>query len=361
MNNSGWIMNLLRKVKYPKIGIINFVGFVFFIAISQRVSAVAECISGCGPTTTTINDSLSPGENSVGYIKSSNVIQMSAMQIRMTKAAKAMQWIAYVGEPTPNPGIYAQEWNYVDIDDYIKVALRRETTCARNDTGAGFVYVPFNINIWSGSDSNCEQKAYAAGEIADLTPRDLQSQIKIKRRIVGGTYSKSILIARAGYCQPDDCSSAQVSRNIYLNINITAPETCELNAGQVISIDFGNISSDAFKTAGAIAQGVQPRSRDIGVKCDNISGNAQLTIRLQADKTNGNIVVSDENNDVGFRVTSNSGTPMVPNNLSSVIPFTLNSNARQNVTIQAYPVSVTGNKPTEGTVTSRAYLRVDFP
>lgn len=69
----------------------------------------------------------------------------------------------------------------------------------------------------------------------------------------------------------------------------------------------------------------------------------------------------DENNDVGFIVTNDRGTPLIANNLSSVIPFTLDHNARQYVTIQAYPVSVTGNKPAEGPVTSRAYLRVDFP
>lgn len=78
---------------------------------------------------------------------------------------------------------------------------------------------------------------------------------------------------------------------VYLSINIAVHQTCELSVGQVINIDFNNISSSAFKTAGAIALGVQARTKTVSVKCDNMGGNEQLTLRLQADKANGNIVV----------------------------------------------------------------------
>lgn len=334
--------------------------FMFFITFlfSSNVTAAAQCVSGCGDVYTTINSTLSSNENKVGQTRDSTSVGIPQSQIRWTSNERAMQWIAYDGESPPEPGIYHTDWIYKIIDDYISVAISRTSPCVGS---TGTIYAPFNVLIYTGAGSDCRPAEHTAGSVGNLNTQQLRTRIKITKRIIGGTYSKNILVARAGYCQPYLCSSAQFSRNIYLSLNISAPESCEINAGQVINIDFGNISSGAFKVAGQIAQGVQPQSRDISVKCDNIAGNAQLTMRMQADKTNGNVVVSDENNDVGFRLTNKSGVPLIPNNLSSVIPFTLDSNARQNVTIQAYPVSVTGKKPTEGPVTSRAYLRVDFP
>ncbi|MDL4455014.1 fimbrial protein [Klebsiella michiganensis] len=161
-------------------------------------------------------------------------------------------------------------------------------------------------------------------------------------------------------CQPYGCRSKQiVLRTVYVNLNITVPQNCVINAGQVVNIDFGNISSGAFKTAGARAEDVNPVTKTIGIQCNNIAAQANLTLRVQADNVSGNAIVSN-NRDVGFVVTDGNNRELTPNNLSSVIPFTLDSSAQANVTIRVYPVSVTGNKPTEGVVTSLAYLRVDF-
>ncbi len=331
---------------------------MIFFTLSPDAHSAAQCVSGCGSVTTTITDTLSSNENAVGYTKASSPVVISAMQMRMTTAAKAMQWIAYSGDPVSAPGHYTIDWAYRNVDDYIQVALRRHSECAFS--GGGYIYVPFNINIWSGSGNNCKQRTYSAGEVATLNALQLQSQIKLRRKIVSGTYSRTILIARAGYCQPDDCTSAQTSRNIYLNLNITATQSCTLNAGQVINIDFGNISSGAFTTAGARPEGVNDIVRNVNVSCDNIAPNTAMTVRLQADKVSGKAVVTNTNNDVGFVVADGNGTALTPNNLSSVIPFTLDSYGNSNVTIRVYPVSVTGNKPAEGPVTSQAYLRVDF-
>lgn len=358
MVNGGQMVRLLKRFKHQNIGVINFMLVMIFFTLSPDAHSAAQCVSGCGSVTTTITDTLSSNDNAVGHTKASSPVSISAMQIRMTTAAKAMQWIAYAGDSVSAPGYYQGDWVYRNVDDYIQVALRRYSECAFS--GGGYIYVPFNINVWNGSGNNCSQRVYSAGEVASLNALDLQSQIKLRRKIVSGTYSKSILIARAGYCQPDDCSSAQVSRNIYLNLNITATQSCTLNAGQVINIDFGNISSGAFTTAGARPEGVNDIVRNISIECDGIAANTAMTVRLQADNVSGKAVVTNTNNDVGFVVADGNGTALTPNNLSSIIPFTLDSYGNSNVTIRVYPVSVTGNKPAEGPVTSQAYLRVDF-
>lgn len=328
-----------------------FLGLLIMGATGDSVYAIS-CLSGCGPVTTTISDNMSSSENTVGHEKNSSMVSDPVKTVKYDSGT-AGNWGGWYGEQPLGYHSIPSTWQYKKIDDYISIALLQDSACEQR-------YFPFYG--YTRDANTCGNVVYAQGEQVSWSDANWQSRIKVTKKIVNGTYSKKIPIAEWGQCQPFGCTSKNmVIRRVDIDLNITVPQSCELNAGQVINIDFGNVSSGAFKNAGAIAEGIQPQSKTVSVKCDNIAGNAQLTLRMQADKTSGNIVVSDENNDVGFRVTNNSGTTLIPNNLSSVIPFTLDSNARQNVIIQAYPVSVTGNKPTEGPVTSRAYLRVDFP
>ncbi|QZE31374.1 fimbrial protein [Pantoea ananatis] len=325
---------------------------VLFFFLSSSAYA-ASCVSGCGDSSVSINRNLSSDENSTGMSLDSNAITLPEKRIRHS-AGGEQSWGRYAGGVIPPAGSYQTDWTYSKIDDYVSIAISSIAPCS------GRRYYPKNTRV--GRASDCSDIIFTEGEITHSNTTQVEARLRIDKKIVSGVYSKNILLIELGRCQPIGCASQQiVTDRIFVNVSITVPQSCEINTGQVVNINFGNISSGAFKTAGASAQGIQPISRDISIKCDNISGNSKLTLRLEADKPNGNMIVSDENNDVGFLLTNTSGVPLIPNNLSSFIPFTLDSDARQNVTIKAYPVSITGNKPTEGPVTSRGYLRVDFP
>ena len=62
----------------------------------------------------------------------------------------------------------------------------------------------------------------------------------------------------------------------------------------------------------------------------------------------------------GFIVADQNDTPITPNDLNSVIPFRLDAAAAANVTLRAWPISITGQKPTEGPFSALGYLRVDY-
>jgi minor fimbrial subunit len=126
-------------------------------------------------------------------------------------------------------------------------------------------------------------------------------------------------------------------------------------------MDFGDIGSSAFSQAGAGKKpaGVNPQTRNIGIKCKNIDAQALLSLRIEANKVSGNAVVSD-NPDLGFVIADSKQNPLTPNNIDSKIPFRLDDTSSANVPISAWPVSVTGNTPAEGKFTSEGYLRVDF-
>ncbi|WP_391570507.1 fimbrial protein [Serratia ficaria] len=237
---------------------------------------------------------------------------------------------------------------YQKIDDYFSIATYRTSNCGKS-------YAPFNVT--EVDKRSCRPIPLTGYYVDGIT---LNSTLKITRRLIGGTYEKRIYLGTLGGCKGLNCGRQDlVYARVYLNYSIVVPQNCTINAGQIVNVDFGEISSSAFKIAGARAEGVNPQSRTINMQCTNIQAQANLTLRVQADSVSGNAIVSD-NRDIGFVVADAAGKELTPNMLSSVIPFRLDDNASAHVPVKVWPVSVTGQKPKEGVVTSRAYLRVDF-
>ncbi|MCG8710758.1 fimbrial protein [Brenneria sp. 4F2] len=241
--------------------------------------------------------------------------------------------------------------NWYDItgNDYLQVASQIYVYNASG--GSTYHNVPF-VDLSNNCNGKCGGTATTGSRV--------QVSFRIKRKFVGVTTLPSIPIF---YVYGNQGSTGQGTGSPlvvgYLSGTVTVPQSCTLNSGQVVSIDFGNISTGAFTTAGSKPDGVQTATRTIGIACNGIAAQTNLSLRVQADTASGNAIVSD-NSDVGFVVTDSSNSPLTPNDLASVLPFTLDDNDSANVTITAYPVSVTGNKPQAGVVTALAYLRVDF-
>ncbi|RLM28250.1 mannose-binding protein [Brenneria alni] len=241
-------------------------------------------------------------------------------------------------------------WYDIVTNDYLQLAS--QISIRDNSTNTSpFYNVPF-VDVANNCTGNCTGSLVSGSRV--------RVNFRIKRPFIGITNLPSFpifyLYANQGGAGQGTGSPLAMG---YLSASVTVPQSCTLNAGQIISIDFGSVSSGAFKTAGEKAEGIAPVSRNIGIECNGIEAQASLSLRVQADTVQGNMIVSD-NPDVGFVITDSSGNPLTPNNLSSVIPFLLDDAASADVTIGAYPASVTGNAPTEGVATGRGYLRVDF-
>lgn len=155
--------------------------------------------------------------------------------------------------------------------------------------------------------------------------------------------------------------AAPHASELWVQVQVNVPQSCELDAGTTITMDFGNIGAPLFSQAGAGNKpaGVNPQTHTVAVKCKNVDAQTLLSMRLESDNVSGNAMVSD-NKDVGFVVSGSDKVPLTPNNIDSKIKFQLDDNSAATVPITAWPVSVTGNKPAEGRFTSEGYLRIDF-
>ena len=67
---------------------------------------------------------------------------------------------------------------------------------------------------------------------------------------------------------------------------IQVPQSCAINAGQVVEFDFGDIGASLFSGRGGNRpQNVSPQSKTIAIKCTNVEANAYLTMRIEAEKS----------------------------------------------------------------------------
>lgn len=245
-------------------------------------------------------------------------------------------------------------WFDIQGNEYLQVALQIYV-------GGGvtsYVNVPASLanGCWTGS-VQCSDLIQTGGQV--------KFKFRIKNRFVGHAGVNNLLIARVhASTEPMTPVPLNIISEVRLNAFIVVDQKCWFDVGDIVLFDFGTLSSTSFiGNAGDPARDVTPLQKRIGIECLGIDAQQMLTMRVEGNNTVGNALVPVEENkrDVGFSVTSSdSSEALIPNTLSSNIPFQLDDNYRSQVVLKAWPVAVTGNKPEPGPVKASGYLRIDF-
>lgn len=240
--------------------------------------------------------------------------------------------------------------NYLQLNDYLIAGL--ELT----DQVAGTFYPPQEyVKMGSDPDHVPNNLPFAVRDT------NLIFHFKIVRPFVGHVEYN---LTPAFYVYVTTKKTDPLNKVLYTisySGSITVPQSCEVNAGQTVVMDFGKIGSSEFSRAGAgnKPKTVNPLTKNINIRCKNMDAQAILTLSIDADNVSGNAVVSD-NEDLGFKFSDLKENILIPNDINSNIPFKLDNNYSANVPIKAWPVSITGKKPKEGEFTSHVYLKVNY-
>lgn len=243
---------------------------------------------------------------------------------------------------------------FLKINDYISVSMKYKTVKLNQ-------YLPF-ANQFVEAEDDKSGKTCASQEWLTHTGNPTYSiEFNISRPFIGRLDVDALLATVYMGDQAGSAINNADGQSLFIKGAIVVPQSCQLDAGTTITMDFGNIGAPLFSQAGAGNKpaGVNPQTHTIAVKCKNIDAQALLSMRLESDNVSGNAMVSD-NKDVGFVISGSDKVPLKPNNIDSKIKFQLDDNSVATVPITAWPVSVTGNKPAEGRFTSEGYLRIDF-
>lgn len=241
-------------------------------------------------------------------------------------------------------------WQYLKLDpDYLEGAMQLE------DSAVGTIYPPVR-GVYMGTDDNVN-----TGDPFYIRDSNLEFQLKIVKPFVGtvNITPKTMFSVYVTTAAADPLSD--VVYNIIYSGTVTVPQSCEINAGQTILVDFGSLYSGGFTRAGEKPTGVRSKKFNVPVKCSGVDSQVNLSLRLVATAdTHVNQAIASDNPDVGVMVETNDGAVLTPNDASSVEPFVTNDAGKANIVLQAYPVSTTGETPAEGVFTALANLRVDF-
>lgn len=334
---------------------------------SQGVYAGGVCRPIGSTKITTINlvQSVNAAGNTAGYtfpgIKTWNNPGPAEMICKCGEGEKlsgVYYWAQYDWDVIRSPG-HAPDW--YKLNDYIEIRASTDML-----EGPGGNRVSYNLPIRVKSNNNpfvCLGNPISYDHKVPLTSIDRgRIDLYITKPFVGTTKINNLFLFWMGASLgPNEPPQTYIAR-FYLNIDITAPQTCEINANQSLTINFGDLKQNAFKKAGAgnMPADAVPQQKVLSLKCANMDANALLKMRFvgEPDPARPADGFKTTNKDIAIAIEGPNGrlTPV-----SDDIPITLDANQQNGaVTIKTYPISSTGLAPAAGKYSSTVTVRVDF-
>jgi len=249
-------------------------------------------------------------------------------------------------------------YQFYKLNDYLEFAADVWVHGARQE----YVPLPWNnvdnyLSTYPETSGSC--KGTTSGPRIFATGSKGRMKIYISKAFVGTIFIENTKIVDIyGSVTPSSYGGIPLS-SVYINGTITAPQNCEINAGQMVTVDFGKIWAGDFTTKGQRPNSTTPKNVSVPLKCNNIAAFANLTLRIESEPSAETPEAIKTNNpDVGVEILDDNGHLLLPN--TGLIPFSVDENFEATVTFKAVPVSTTGNTPASGMFQAQAYIRIDF-
>ncbi len=148
--------------------------------------------------------------------------------------------------------------------------------------------------------------------------------------------------------------------SIYMNGSVTVAQSCNINAGQVIDVKFGNIMSNDIKRMGEIANGFTPKVVNMTLACNNISNGVVVSLSFSGEPAGGDpTALKTDNTDIGVRVRDANNNIVPPVNGQLPVTFDYSSQSGTSSMTLA-PMNVTGNTPALGQFNAVATVNVEI-
>ena len=241
--------------------------------------------------------------------------------------------------------------SYFSIDSYLAVAI--ESYLGGNKQR--YQDVPFN-NIDTGvTQAGCN----SVDPNADTGSRGRIS-LYIKKPFVGQVIIPSTPILQVFASKLADNYPGIPISQVNISGVITVPQSCEINSGQVINIDYGPILNTAIKTKGAKPLGFTEHVTELSYICTNVSEGVKLSFTFNGIPSNddsNSLATTNEN--IGVRVENSNGETITPNlgELSAQYDYAIN---RGSTSFKSYPVNTTGQVPETGSFSTQATITINM-
>ncbi|MGX9738511.1 fimbrial protein [Pseudocitrobacter corydidari] len=343
------------------------VSVIFFFCCAARAEPTGYCVAIGG----THHNYLSFAGKHISYMQN-NAGQSFSTQVNNGDSYEATcycltdgnsAWLHTYFTAKPNPALMEtgnrNGVNYYYINEYLDVGL------SINILGVGYVNVPFNYvaNVPAqGSYPYCVNGVEPTTRF--VSGSDATIYFYIKQPFIGVQTIPPTMLARlyATITANDPLYSEPVT-DVYIGGDITAPQSCELNSGQVITFDFKSIAAAEFSsTVGTVLTGRKIK-QTVSVQCTGMSSGQNVDVSLHATPVGSNTtMIKTSNTDVGIKVFDvfdnvvdvNGGR--MATNTSEVSSGKTNGD----LIFSAAPASATGVKPQPGKFDATATLTVEI-
>jgi len=219
-----------------------------------------------------------------------------------------------------------------------------------------FKQVPFtNVqnNVGHNSYIYLRDTEFYSGSVGHLSlyfRRPFVGQLVIPTTIITKVYATTIF---------NNYGTKPVSI-VQMSGTVTVPQSCNINEGDVINVDFGNIAENNFSTKGQPPTGFDKKRLDLSIKCSNISNGVDVSLEFNGTlDSNDPTAVKTDNDDIGVRLATTTNSTISPNR--GEIPVNFNYSSQTGTSsMQLYPINTTGNIPKSGKFNSQVTVTVDI-
>jgi hypothetical protein len=199
------------------------------------------------------------------------------------------------------------------------------------------------------------------GQLIFSITKPFIGQLDIPRTAVAEVYATS---ATSSTNTPKSTSPVAV---VYISGTITVPQSCEINKGETIMVDFGYIGAGDMTKVKQPPVNYRANTFDIVYDCTQnglptVPPGNKLTMTLEGDDVVDQYYLvgrrrpSDNVADIGITVLNDSGTS-IPFK-SGILP--MNQTGAGKVTLMAYPVNLVGGVLESGDFDASATLQIDI-
>ncbi|MFD3248475.1 fimbrial protein [Rahnella aquatilis] len=199
------------------------------------------------------------------------------------------------------------------------------------------------------------------GNLSFYVTKPFVGQLEIPRTAVAEVYATSATSSS------NSTKSTVPVAIVYVSGTITVPQSCEINKGEIISVDFGSIGASKFTRLKQPPENYRPNTFDIVYDCTQnglpvIPSGNKLTMTLEADDVVdqyylvGRRRTKDNVADIGITVLDSSGISIPFRN--GILP--MNQSGEGKVTLSAYPINLVGGTLDTGEFSGVATLKIDI-
>lgn len=273
--------------------------------------------------------------------------------------------IYYTGDPAPGM-VYSGTYSGVPfyyLNEYMDVGTKIYIL------NAGYTSVPFegvSNQVSASTTHSCSSPTTLASQVRLDTGTNSHLSFHIKKSINGIVTIPltDIAVLYAGLShttQPGD-----VIAKVRIKGSLVAPQSCTINGGQDITVDFDAIQASEFSST--VGQAITSRkiTKTVDVSCTGMGDVKTQGVDVSFDATQSSAdgsLVATSNEDVGIKVYNknnvainvNGGT--LPTDMGTT---TLLGRKNGSVTFSTAPASLSGARPQPGTFTASATLTIEF-